>query len=101
MSPAPESDLGCQVVVVATGELATTSSPSDTPGAPAAPMPAPSPFAARFLTLPSEIQTHILLFLSPDELGVLSSVPQLSGIEKDKYLKAVWIRRVSGQQGAQ
>lgn len=95
MSPAP--NLRGQVTdqVVATEHFSndTTSSPDET-GTPT-PIPAPSPFAARFLTLPSELQTQILLFLSPDELSVLSSVPQLCGIEKDEYLRTVWIHRVS------
>lgn len=85
-----------QVAVATQLTGSTTSSPDETGTPLPTPLPTPSPFAARFLTLPSELQTQILLFLSPDELGVLSSVPQLSGIEKDEYLRTVWIHRVSG-----
>lgn len=95
MNTTSKPPIGTHDAVVATGALTadTTSSPTGMP------MPIPSPFASRFLNLPTELQTQILLFLSPDELGVLSSVPQLSGIEKDEYLRTVWMRRVSGCLG--
>jgi len=53
-------------------------------------------FGTAFLSLPDELRTHILTYLSPDDLGVLSRVVEpLTGIETDTYLWMIWIRRVS------
>lgn len=55
-----------------------------------------TPFATSFLALPPELLTHILLYLAPDDLGVLSRVVgPLEGIERDRYLWAVWVHSVS------
>jgi hypothetical protein len=55
-----------------------------------------TPFADAFFSLPDELRTHILTFLSPDDLGTLSRVVErLTGVETDAYLWATWIRRVS------
>lgn len=55
-----------------------------------------TPFAASFLALPPEILTHILLYLAPDDLGILSRlIPPLAGVERDRYLWAVWVHSVS------
>lgn len=90
MSPIPELTERPRLLRVATAELAISEDPTSS----RVPMPVPRPFASHFLSLPTELQTQILLFLSPDELCALSAVPQLSGIEDDKYLKAVWIQKV-------
>ncbi|GMK54675.1 hypothetical protein CspeluHIS016_0112610 [Cutaneotrichosporon spelunceum] len=51
-----------------------------------------SPFALSFLALPPELLTHILLYLAPDDLGILSRVVgPLQGVERDSYLWAVWV----------
>ncbi|BEI80082.1 hypothetical protein CcaverHIS002_0106110 [Cutaneotrichosporon cavernicola] len=51
-----------------------------------------SPFALSFLALPPELLTHILLYLAPDDLGILSRVVgPLEGVERDSYLWAVWV----------
>ncbi|KAK4686519.1 hypothetical protein P7C73_g3601, partial [Tremellales sp. Uapishka_1] len=60
------------------------------------PLDEPPTFPARFLALPPELLTRILLFLSPDDLGVLSRcVAGLKGLEEDEYLKRIWFRKAS------
>lgn len=55
-----------------------------------------TPFATSFLALPPELLTHILMYLAPDDLGVLSRVvAPLAGVERDRYLWAVWVHSVS------
>jgi hypothetical protein len=55
-----------------------------------------TPFAIAFLALPPELLTHILLYLAPDDLGILSRiVGPLEGVERDSYLWAVWVHHVS------
>ena len=54
------------------------------------------PFSACLLELPTDLQTRIFLYLSPDDLGVLSRcVIELAGIEEDRFLRQVWIKQVS------
>ncbi|RSH78234.1 uncharacterized protein EHS24_002698 [Apiotrichum porosum] len=53
-------------------------------------------FANAFIALPPELRTHILLFLSPDDLGVLSRVVEpLEGIERDHFLWTTWISQTA------
>ena len=53
-------------------------------------------FSAALLSLPPELQTRIYLFLSPDDLGVLSRcVDRLEGIDQDGFLRMVWFSQVS------
>ncbi len=55
-----------------------------------------TPFALALLALPPELLTHILLYLAPDDLGILSRiVGPLEGVERDSYLWAVWVHHVS------
>ncbi|KAL1407240.1 hypothetical protein Q8F55_006657 [Vanrija albida] len=55
-----------------------------------------TPFALGFLALPPELATRILLFLAPDDLGVLSrTVEPLAGVERDAYLWSVWISQTA------
>lgn len=52
-------------------------------------------FATSFLALPPELAVHILLYLSPDDLGILSRVVEpLNGVERDEYLWDVWVHQV-------
>lgn len=75
--------------------IRTATPPHQTP---TTPPPALTPFALGFLALPPELATRILLFLAPDDLGVLSrTVEQLAGVERDAYLWSVWISSVSGR----
>lgn len=76
---------------------APRSSPQPTsPSTPHPPASKLTPFATSFLALPPELLTHILLYLAPDDLGVLSRVvAPLEGIERDRYLWAVWVHSVS------
>ncbi|CAK9786195.1 hypothetical protein CC85DRAFT_283700 [Cutaneotrichosporon oleaginosum] len=58
--------------------------------------PSLTPFALAFLALPHELLTHILLYLAPDDLGILSRVVgPLEGVERDSYLWAVWVHRTA------
>ena len=53
-------------------------------------------FSVALLCLPPELQTRIFLFLSPDDLGVLSRcVGQLEGIDQDGYLRMMWFSQVN------
>lgn len=57
--------------------------------------PPPRSFTTNLLALPPELQTRIFTFLSPHDLGVLSRcVPELEGVERDRYLRREWFRRV-------
>lgn len=52
------------------------------------------PFA--FLSLPPDVILRILLFLSPDDLSILSrEVPDLKGIDTDVYLRTIWFRHAN------
>lgn len=58
--------------------------------------PLPIPLATALLALPGEIQTGIFLYLSIDDLSVLSRcVDELKGLDLDNYLRRVWYSSVS------
>ncbi|GFZ47879.1 hypothetical protein JCM24511_05626 [Saitozyma sp. JCM 24511] len=58
--------------------------------------PPPRSFTTNLLALPPELQTRIFTFLSPHDLGVLSRcVPELEGVERDRYLRREWFRRTA------
>ncbi|RXK40931.1 hypothetical protein M231_01779 [Tremella mesenterica] len=53
-------------------------------------------FALGLFALPAELQTRIFLYLSPDDLGVLSRcVEDLAGVEEDEYLRRVWFKKTA------
>lgn len=53
-------------------------------------------FSECLLALPTDVQTRIFLYLSPDDLGVLSRcVIELAGIEEDRFLRRVWIKQTA------
>ena len=60
--------------------------------------PLPIPLSTALIALPGEIQTRIFLYLSIDDLSVLSQcVDELKGLDMDEYLRKVWYSSVSRQ----